>query len=256
MVFRNRRRGNRRNRRSSGRNRAMTRKSKVDFTGIRSQPPRKPRSAQDAPWNSLTVQRTFTIADSSTFSVNIAYLRDVLANQIGATSDASLTFRILALDVYDLAGRPMELSSYDFTQGSAGIANSQLVTALSWPDRDGWSCARFTWPKAISATALSFSGTPTNVVVAGGVGAPIGINSVVTDKVLLRVRFLWRPTQAATVPALSVVMNPEPVSIKLEGCTKSLHSIVASDKTEILPVAIDNAIGKLSDLGIHMDSTL
>lgn len=256
MVFRNRRRNQRQNRRASGKRRAFGNKSKVDFTGVRSQPPRKPRSAQDAPWNSLIVQRTFTIADSSTFSLNIAYLRDILANQLGATADASLTFRVLALDLYDLAGRPMELSSYNYTTGTAGSTNTQLVTALSWPDRDGWSCIRFTWPKVISTTPMSFAGALTNVVVAGGVGAPIGITSVASDKVLLRARFLWRPTQAATVPTLSVVYNPEPVSSKLEGCSKTLHSIVASDKTELNPVSFGNAIGKMKDLGIHMDSSL
>lgn len=256
MVNGNRKQFRRSFKRYSGKRRAKGNKSKVDFTGIRSQPPRKPRSAQDAPWNSLTVQRTFTIADSSTFSVTIAYLRDILANQLGTTADASLTFRVLALDVYDLAGRPMELSSYNYTTGTAGSTNTQLVTALSWPDRDGWSCVRFTWPKVISTTPMSFSGALTNVAIAGGVGAPIGINSVASDKVLLRARFLWRPTQTATVPALSVVFNPETVSSKLEGCSKTLHSIVASDRTEIIPASISNAIGKMQDLGIHMDSSL
>lgn len=248
------RRNGRINRRRTGRpfNRRRNRNNqKVDFTGIRAQPPRTPRTAQDAPWNTIVVQRTFTVADSTAFSVTVAYLRDILANQLNSSSDDTLTFRVISADLYDLGGRPMEISSYNYTAGSTSAINKQLNTALSWPDRNGWSRAKIIWPKAISAIPLSFTGALNNIVLAGGVGVPIGITSVASDKVLLRVKFLWRVTQANTVPAVSLVFNDEPVH-ELQGCSKTLRSLAQSDLT------IEDKINstKMQELGIHMDSNI
>lgn len=248
MVRRNgrsvRRRGNR------PFNRRRRNNQKVDFTGIRAQPPRTPRTAQDAPWNTIVVQRTFSVSDSTTFSVNLTYFRDILANQLSATSDATLTFRIMSIDLYDLGGRPMEISNYNYSHTSTSVMNKQLSTALSWPDRNGWSRTKLIWPKSISANSMSFGGTQLATVIAGGVGAPIGITTVASDKVLLRVKYLWRVTQTPIVPTVSLVFNGEDNST-MKGCSKMLQSLANSDS-----IIVDSVNAKLNDLGVHMDSTL
>lgn len=173
---------------------------KVDFTGSLRKISRVPKISQDAPWNSITVQRTIAVADSTVFSITNGYLLDVLRNQLYLTT-ADLTYRVMAMDVFDTKGRPFEMKVFDYGYNES-ISNGtlSLVTAVAWPGRMQWSSARFVWPKAISARPLSSQIPGTRLIASGAVGTPSGVESVGSGSLILRVRYLWRPTQPQTTP--------------------------------------------------------
>lgn len=230
-------------------------RQKIDFTGIRTAARSIPRSAQDAPWNEVVVQRTVSLANNSTFIVTCTYVRDILANQLHVDSGSNLTFRIIAVTVNDLAGRPIEIASYNFTT-NASLTNNQLTTALSWPGRNTWSGARFVWPKAISAASLSFDGDNPRTVISGGIGTPVGIVNTDATTALLRFNILWRVTQTATVPTIKGVDG-----IAVPPCSSLMRSIMAPDKINnesvIIGVnSVSHITSDMEELGIHMDNSL
>lgn len=213
-----------------------------------------PRSAQDAPWNPLVVQRTLNIADNTTFSMSISYIRDILANQLGVSADGTVTFRLLAIDLYDLASRPFELATYDYNDGGTitPITNAQISTVVSWPDRDKYSRASFLWPKSISATPFRIvSSTASNIVMTGGVAAPLGITSAATTSMLLRVHLLWRLTQSSTEPSF--------IESGVSGL-RILDNVHSSKTMQSLmdPDIVDSKgmVSQMERVGIHMDSSL
>lgn len=195
------RRSNRRPGRKFGRfnsNRRVTRK--LDFTGSLRGISRVPRISQDAPWNSITVQRSIAVTDSTVFSITNGYLLDVLRNQLNLLT-VDLTYRVMAMDVFDTKGRPFEMKVFDYGYNeSASNGTLSLITAVAWPGRMQWSSARFVWPKAISARPLSAQIPGTRLIASGAVGTPSGVESVGAGSLILRVRYLWRPTQPQTTP--------------------------------------------------------
>lgn len=229
---------------------------KVNFTGIRSMPSVTPRTAQDAPFNPIVVQRTITISNDSTFVIHLPYVRDILANQLGITAGSNLTFRILALDMYDLAARPFELANYDFTFSVTDAANSQISTAVSWPGRNNWPRVKLTWPKAISATPLSMSSsTLLQRVVTGAVASPIGIVNSENTSMLLRFHILWRLTQLQTVPTVSGSSDSQ-VHVP---CSSVMTSLMNPDSVIDGHLSISGAkpnLERFERLGLHMDHSL
>lgn len=227
----------------------------MDFTGIRTIARSIPRSAQDAPWNEIVVQRTATIADSSTFSIDCTYVRDILANQLNVAAGSNITFRIIAVTINDLAGRPLEIASYNFA-ASNSLSNNQLTTALSWPGRNTWSGTRFVWPKAISAISLSFASTNPILVITGGIGAPVGIINNAVTTTLLRFNILWRVTQDMTVPTIK-----SGTSERIPSCSSIMRSIMAPDVIDNngaiqIKHSVSHITSDMEELGIHMDNSL
>lgn len=242
------------NRSRRRRNAGIRNKAKLYFTGRRRIPRAGPRSAQDAPWNPLVVQRTLNIADNATFSMSISYIRDILANQLGVAADGTVTFRLLAIDLYDLASRPFELAAYDYMTGGTVVpnTNAQISTVVSWPDRDKYSRASFEWPKAISATPfrITASSAP-NIVLTGGVAAPLGITSAATTSMLLRAHVLWRLTQTSTEPSFKE-SGIEGIRILDNSCSsKIMQSLMNPDNVDP-----NGMISQMERVGIHMDSSL
>jgi len=219
--------------------------NKVDFTGIRSQGPINPRTAQDAPWNPIVVQRSVSVADATSFSISLAYVRDVLANQLGLTSDNTLTFRILAMNTYDMAGRPIEMAIYNFTS-IPGAYNSQLITSVSWPGRVSWPRVKYVWPRAISAIPLSFAGPNTTAVAQGAVATPLGVVDNSSTVIMLRFHLLWRPTQLQTVPSHTLAASNDTKSFT----SPTMNSLCRPDYAVKLPTEEES---QLSQLGIHME---
>lgn len=259
MVRRNRGRNNQNFRGSRiSRRRGNNRRSKVDFTGIRAIPSNIPRPAQDAPWNSLVVQRSVSITDSTAFTVTIQYIRDILANQLNLSTATNLHFRLLALDMYDLAARPFELSSFNYTVDSTSNTNAQLNTAISWPGRNNWSRVKIVWPKAISAIPFVLNGTSaaTNVVVSGAVSSPFGIVNVTTTSMLLRVHVLWRVNTIGTVPSmLGSVSDTIPRSNIMSSIM--FPDIITKGKVSVKPPdSNDDTSERLKRLGLHMDDSM
>lgn len=238
--------------------RGNNRRSKIDFTGIRAIPSNIPRPAQDAPWNSIVIQRSVSVADSSAFTVNIQYIRDILANQLNLSSATNLQFRLLALDLYDLAARPFELASFNYTVDPTSVSNAQLNTAISWPGRNNWSRVKIVWPKAISAFPFVLSGTSaaTNVVVAGTVSTSFGIVNVSTTSMLLRAHLLWRVNTIGPIPTLrdsgsatnfrsnimSSIIAPDHIS---NGIAKATSFSLKDDQSE-----------RFARLGLHVDDSM
>lgn len=195
----------RKSNRSSGRrfrrfnsNRRISRKQY--FTGSLRRISRVPKISQDSPWNSITVQRSIAVTDSTQFSITNGYLLDVLRNQLNLLT-VDLTYRIMAMDVFDTKGRPFEMKVFDYGYNES-VTNGtlSLITAVAWPGRMQWSSAGFVWPKAISARPLSAQVPGTRLIASGAVGTPSGVESVGSGSLILRVRYLWRPTQPQTTP--------------------------------------------------------
>lgn len=195
------RRGNRR-----FRNRMSTRKQ--DFSGSLGRISRIPKISQSAPWNPLTVQRSVTISDATSFTLTVQYLIDVLRAQLSLPATLALTFRLLRIDVFDTNGRPFEMRIHDFTYDVSQVSGTlALVTAIAWPGRMQWSSARFVWPKAISAQPMSNLTPGTRLIASGAVGNPTGVESVGSGSMIIRFRFLWRPTPASSVPAFNQTLK-------------------------------------------------
>lgn len=217
---------------------------KSDFDGLNVRAPSRPKTAQEAPWNSIVVQRRITVSDDSAFTVNTQYIIDSLIAQLELPTTVSLTWRIRFVDVYDLAGRPFDARIYDFTRQRTGVpAPGQLATGLSVPARNGWSSTRLIFPKAVSAFANS-GGSAIATWMTGSVAAPIGITSATSDLMLFRMHLLWRPLQAGGAPTgfsehanlhhVPFAITPskeflpdKPTELPLEG-QKRLHSSRAS----------------------------
>lgn len=219
-------------------NRRMSRK--LDFTGSLRRISRVPKISQDAPWNTIVVQRSIAVADSSVFSITNGYMLDILRNQLNLTT-ADLTYRVMSIDVFDTKGRPFEMKVFDYSYNdTASNGSLSLITAVAWPGRMQYSSARFVWPKAISARPLSAHIPGTRIMASGAVGAPSGVESVGNGALILRVRFLWRPTQAQTTPtAFEVKMASNAISKDatdgLEHPSVTLPKILEHDTVEYVP---------------------
>lgn len=173
---------------------------KSDFCGLSTRAPARPKSAQEAPWNSIVIQRRVAVADNSNFTVNTQYVTDSLLGQLELPTTVSLSWRLRSIDIYDLSGRPFDSRIYDYNQ-SSGIAvfNGQLATGISVPARNGWSSMRLTYPKAVSAFAHR-SGTGSQTWLTGNVGTPLGISSTASGTILFRLHLLWRPLTGTGAP--------------------------------------------------------
>jgi len=197
-------------RRNNLRNRNTT---KQNFTGTLGRISRIPRISQDAPWNQVIVQRSVEVQDNTSFSVTIQYLIDILRNQLGLPTTIGLTFRIMSIDVFDVSGRPFEMKIFNYlNEVSQQNGTLSLVTAVAWPGRVQYSSAGFRWPKTISSLPVNTTTPGTRIVASGAVGRPMGVESVGAGTLLFRVRYLWRPTQAQTVPTFNVVLSENTIS--------------------------------------------
>lgn len=158
-----------------------------------------PTTAQEVPWNSIIVQRTVTVANNTTFTGNLLYIRDGLLAQIAlGSATGTLSIRVMAADCFDLAGRPIEFRIHDYSTTTTAIVDAPVIgTALSYPARNGWSRARLVFPKAISVEAKNVANAATSspLVFSGAVGAPMGVTNSTSTLILLRIRVLWRPIQ-------------------------------------------------------------
>lgn len=168
-------------------------------------PPFNPKSSADAPWNAVTVQRPISIASGTDFSLTAKYLGDALKDQLNLPTTINLHMRIMSIDLYDLAARPFEVRSYNYTTTSTNTGMTQLGTVVAWPGRDKFTRARLTWP--LSVTAIPVSDTlATSIVLQGSVAANTYGNAVENTTVLLmRARILWRPVQTAPASMLKAL---------------------------------------------------
>lgn len=175
-------------------------RNRSDFDGLNLRAPARPRTAQEAPWNSIVVQRRVTVSDNSSFSVNTTYITDSLIAQLELPTTTQVSWRLRMVDIYDLAARPFDARIYDYLRStSTSTAGGQLATGLSVPSRNGWSSTRLKYPKSVSSFANS-GGTSLVTWLTGTVASPIGIISANSDTMLFRMHLLWRPLQAGGTP--------------------------------------------------------
>lgn len=186
-------------RRSGIGRKVVARTPKSDFCGISCRAPVRPKSAQEAPWNSIVVQRRVAVSDNSTFSVNAQYVTDSLIAQLEFPSTVQVSWRLKFIDIYDLSGRPFDARIYDYNEAGSNPFQGQLATGISVPPRNGWSSLRLVYPKAISTSAHR-TGTAGVTWLTGNVGAPLGIESVASGTMLFRLHLLWRPLTGTGAP--------------------------------------------------------
>lgn len=192
--------GNKFNPRRMSRPARRMRSRKSDFDGLNLRAPARPKTAQEAPWNSIVVQRRVTVSDNTSFSVNTTYVTDSLIAQLELPNTTQLSWRLRMVDIYDLAGRPFDCRIYDYIRPSAGVATvGQLATGLSIPARNGWSSTRLKYPRSVSSFANS-GGSTLVTWLTGTVASPVGIISANSDTMLFRMHLLWRPLQAGGTP--------------------------------------------------------
>lgn len=180
--------------------RRVAKTPKSDFCGISARAPSRPRSAQEAPWNSIVVQRRVAVADNSAFTANTVYITEVLLAQLELPTTVNVSWRLRSIDIYDLGGRPFDARIYDYNSGTGSSAfQGQLATGISVPARNGWSSMKLIFPKAI-ATQAHRTGTGASTWLTGNVGTPVGITSVTSGFLLLRFHLLWRPLTGTGAP--------------------------------------------------------
>jgi hypothetical protein len=218
-------RGNRNNRRRNGRVSRRPRRGngrKSAFNGRMVQAPVFPRATCQAPWNTCVIQRTATVANSTVFTVTPSYVRDALIAQLGLpTTIGGIGFRFISAEVYDLAGRPIEMKLQDVFSTSP----SALVTGIDYPGRSGWAKLRLIWPKSVSANSYSVtSTTDAKTLIAGSVSTPLGNTTVTSTNILLKIKVLWRVANE-TSPTLTHVNTG---TLAVEG-----HSTTPFEPTDV-----------------------
>lgn len=172
------------------------RNRKSMFNGVEARIGATPKTSQEMPWNTIVLQRTVTIANGSTFTGTLGYIRDSLKAQIQLNGTMDYSFRVLAIDAFDMAGRPFEFRIHDTDDDVVGKASGICATSLSYPARNGWSRARLIWPKAVAARPLYLLAAEIGpIMFSGGVGTPVGITNVTGTSMLLRIKILWRIAQ-------------------------------------------------------------
>lgn len=184
-----------RRRRGVGRRMMPTnRRPKADFSAVALRTSPSPRLAQEAPWNSLVIQNTQAIPNSSVFTMDGLFIANSLRSQLGLPAATQLAIRLIAIKIFDFGARRLEARVFDPTITTSAALNDQLATALKLPSRAGYSSVGFVLPKAVSASTVNQATTTT--VLTGNVGTPLGIVNVATTQVLFQIRVLWRVFQA------------------------------------------------------------
>lgn len=205
--------------------RRFAKRSRSDFSGLNTRAPARPKTAQEAPWNSLVIQRRVTVLDNTAFNVNTQYIVDSLIAQLELPTTTQLSWRLLKVDIYDLSGRPFDARIYDYTRYAASASSpqqGQLATGLSVPARNGWSSTRLVFPKSVSSFANN-GGASLVTWLTGTVASPIGIVSASSDTILLRMHVLWRPLQTSGTPVgFCDYANAHHVSFAVTPTTASL----------------------------------
>lgn len=185
-------------------------------------PPLNPKASVDAPWNSVAVQRPIAIASGSDFTLTSKYLGEALKDQLSLPQTLNLNLRIKSIDLHDLAARPFEIRSYNYTTTSTNTGMTQLATVVAWPGRDKYTRARITWPDSVTAIPVSDQ-LATSIVLQGSIASNTYGNAVEnTSNLLLKARILWRPVQTAPVSML------KPFSIADADSKKTAKSLTDS----------------------------
>lgn len=181
MVLRRRIARRRRTRRSRRRGNA--------FKSTTANIPAHPKATVQSPWNSVVVQRTANVATTTSFSLTSGYIRDILFDQLTIpNSVSSVAVRLLSIEFYDLAGRPIEVKIHDYSAAQ----NAPVGSGISFPGRAGWSKVKLIWPKSISSTPISIVKGATDIVATGTVGPVFGVPNEAGTAVFYKVHVLWR----------------------------------------------------------------
>lgn len=187
--------------------RPRKRSRKTFFNGGSTKPPVNPRPTNLRPWNSMTIQRTASVLNSSTFSLNGTYLLDAVKAQAQIATTSPLEFRVFRVSAHDFAGRPITLEAIDYASIQAG-ANSQNVVATSYgqPGRNTWARAGCKFPAAISASSMVVPSAGLLTVFArGSVGTPRGVATITSTDVLFTVKLLWRGSATSSAQVYDTV---------------------------------------------------
>lgn len=188
----------RRRNRISRRRYRPRRMNKSAFTALSLRSPTVPRSSSQIIWSPYTLQRTVELADSTTASFTFAYIRESLLSILAISTTSALSVRLLSLEVYDLAGRPLSLTINDLVDSIGGIeaaSGGTLRVAYDYPGRTSWAKVKICWPKTHSSVSQRLESGNTTNFASVSVGTPIGA-SLVSSKpsILYRLRLLWSST--------------------------------------------------------------
>lgn len=201
------RRNNRRNvpKRNSRVKRVRSRRRNGLLNGLLYRGTADPKSSAIAPWNSITVQRNISIANSTSAKFTYNYVKEALCDQIGLPSTTTnIEIRLYRIQAYDIGGRPLELAIGD----SSGAI---VATGYDYPGRNTWAHVGLSWPRVISAVPLNASSTHTVAHIA--VGTPMGGNLKESTFVLVKLSLVWRIPNVAssTVFKAITIGSLEPV---------------------------------------------
>lgn len=213
------------NRKRKSFKRAAMKMPKIAFTAVVKKVRAMPPPAQEAPWNSLTVQAKLSVTNGAAFNYSVATLLTDLKTQLEISQTQAVDIRVRELELWDLAAREMEVRCLNPTV-SAGVAvDPQLATVIKYPSRDGFTATGFIYPEAIVATPVLNQATV--YLIQGNMGVPYGITNITTTTLLVRTKVLWRTRQ--NLPSIrlpSVMKLADPMGMDISNSINDVTNAV------------------------------
>jgi hypothetical protein len=200
---------------------------KVHFSSIILRAKPNPPPAQEAPWNSLVVQKKVFVPNNGAYSYATSTFVSDIISQLELATTQKIDVRVSAVFIWDLASRELEARLHNPTATIEAATVTQLCTDIKYPSRNGYTAIGFAYSKAIVATPILNNGA---YLYTFNVGIPYGIVNTTTTALLLRSYVLWRPRQS-NAPAylsdscLEQDMDLSPNDVILSGGNSCIRTI-------------------------------
>lgn len=162
------------------------------FTGGKIRSKVNPSPVVTSPWYNLTIQRQIPLADDSSLTITLPNIRTWIAAQLGITFQTlnDPVVRLQAIQVFDLASRPITLQILDSNQSTT--SNDKYTTVRDFPGKNSWASVKAQYPLWMRTDGIVAS-TTSSIVVAIATSGVSFEGSLPTNKyVMVNLTLLWK----------------------------------------------------------------